>query len=237
MDILIDLYCKPRTFERFQEYIKVLQGGSKGDLLLPISGFNPMAKDHILEKLSELRALQAEQIIKDTLLQLNQKLYEEKPQAVFKVAFNLADDLKGSWTNRFTSDYESKFKINAFVKRNFCIPFFWTSETFDAKTIVERTRQYCYRTIYWQSHPKPRTLKEHILQEVEVVRGSDVKRKSDFDIEALSTFYEENKDSTDYLVILNFLYGDSATALLGNTPLGIEEELAGFRYAKWLASH
>jgi hypothetical protein len=95
MDIMFDLYQKPRTLDRFEEYLKTLQGDTKGDLILPIGGFNPMAKDHALEKLSELKELHAEQIIKDMLVKLNRELSEKKTQSVFKVVLNLSDDLKG----------------------------------------------------------------------------------------------------------------------------------------------
>ena len=59
---MIDLYEKPRTVERFQEYIKMLQGETKGDLAFPISGFNPMAKEHVLDQLKELKKIGAEHL-------------------------------------------------------------------------------------------------------------------------------------------------------------------------------
>lgn len=134
-------------------------------------------------------------------------------------------------------DYDSKFKINALVKRNFCIPVFWTSESYNTKKIIERTLEYCNRTIYWLSCPKPKTLEEHILQEVTVAKKVKIETESGFDIKTLDTFYRANKDSTDYVTILNFFYGDTATASLGNNTLGIKEEFAGYRFAKWLARH
>ena len=60
IDIMLDLYEKPRTAERFQEYLEVLQGGTKGDLVIPIGNFNPMAKEQALQKLIELKTLHAE---------------------------------------------------------------------------------------------------------------------------------------------------------------------------------
>jgi hypothetical protein len=91
-------------------------------------------------------------------------------------------------------------------------------------------------TIYWVSHPKPKTLEEHILQEVTVAKKVKTETKIDFDIKILDGFYKANKESTDYVTILNFFYGDTATASLGNNTLGIKEEFAGYRFAKWLAS-
>ncbi|MES1224247.1 MAG: hypothetical protein ABUT20_52620, partial [Bacteroidota bacterium] len=138
IDIMLSLYEKPRTAERFQEYLKTLQGDTKGDLIVPIGGFNPMAKEHAVSKLQELKSLNAEEIMSETLAQVNQKTSLHKA-VDFKVALNLADDLKGGWTNHFTTDFDSKFKTDALVRRNFCVPVFWTSEDFDQQKIIQRT--------------------------------------------------------------------------------------------------
>ncbi len=159
---MIDLYSIPRSPARFQEYLSLLQGGKKGDLNLPISGFNPMAKEHILQKLAELKELSAEQIITDTVEGINRTFSEEEPNTTFRMVLNLADDLKGAWTNRYTTDYDSKFKINALVNRAFCTPYFWTSEIYTEQLIRTRTLECIFRTINWVQHPKPKTLKDHI---------------------------------------------------------------------------
>lgn len=36
-----EIYRLPRSPERFRRYLALLQGGTKADLRLPISGFNP----------------------------------------------------------------------------------------------------------------------------------------------------------------------------------------------------
>lgn len=124
------LYQKPPSKKRFEEYIHKLQGPTKGNLNFPIGGFNPMAKEHALQKIKELKSLQAENIIAETLNELNKKIKSDHSRTI-KVILNLADDLKGGWTNRYTTDFDSKFKINALVTRNFCTPFFWTSEDYN----------------------------------------------------------------------------------------------------------
>ena len=65
------LYLKPISNTRFKEYLSKLQGDTKGDLALPISGFNPMAKDHIITKISELENLGAEDRINETIQTAN----------------------------------------------------------------------------------------------------------------------------------------------------------------------
>ena len=108
---------------------------------------------------AELKKLDAEKIIEETLNDLNENNLSKNSNRNFKVAINLSDDLKGGWTNRFTSDYDSKYKINGLFSRNFCTPIFWSSEIFTEDIIRQRTLEYTFRTVYWLNNPKPKTLK------------------------------------------------------------------------------
>lgn len=231
IDIMIDLYEQPRTLERFQEYLKTLQGGTGGDLAIPISGFNPMAKEHLLDKLKELKELDAEKIIEETLKQVNNKALLKISQH-FKVALNLSDDLKGGWTNRYTSDYDSKFKMSGLLNRGFCTPIFWASESFTPIKIRERTLEYTFRAVYWLNNPKLKTLKEHLDQEIFVanqIRFESKFQRSDF--KELDKFYTENRDTDSYHLIFNFFYGDEASKSLEFPTFGVSESLTGFDYA------
>ncbi len=227
LSIMRDFYQKPRNPERFQTYLQLLQGNTKGDLALPIGGFNPMGKEHVLEKLDALAALNAEQIIEKTLFEFNKEQTHKDKTPIFKVALCLSDDLKGGWTNRFTTDYDNKFKINALVHRHFCTPVFWTSETPDAALIKKRTLASLYRTLYWSTHPKPTTLKDHIEQEKYVAQqvGGGVELPN-IDFKKLTDFYQKYAQSDDYSLIFNFLYGDKASETLGFGCFGIGEEKA-----------
>ena len=216
----------------------MLQDGKKGDLTLPIVGFNPMAKEHILQKLTELKDLKAEEVIQDTLKSINIALIEEHDPRTFKVVLNLADDLKGGWTNLYTTDYDSKFKINALVSRSFCAPFFWTSESYTEQLIRNRTLEYAFRTIYWLTHPKPKTLKDHIEQEIYVAEMSKIDSDNfdSIEFELLDNFYSKYQESDDYGVVFNFLYGDNASKSLEFSTHGITGKANGFDYAKIIRS-
>lgn len=234
IDIMIDLYEKPRNFERFQEYLETLQGDAKGDLTIPISGFNPMAKEHLLDKLKELKKLDAEKIIEETLNDLNDNNLSKNSNRNFKVAINLSDDLKGGWTNRFTSDYDSKYKINGLFSRNFCTPFFWSSEIFTEDIIRQRTLEYTFRTVYWLNNPKP--LKEHLEQEIFVASQTNNNGKIyETDFKVLDKFYNDNKNTDNYHIIFNFFYGDKASAFMGFSTYGVVENYTGFDYSMYLA--
>jgi hypothetical protein len=231
-----ELYRKPLSVERFREYLKILQGDTKDDLVMPVGGFNPMAKEHALVKLEELEKCGAEEIVADVLHGLNKKDLNGKSDDVFKVAINLSDDLKGGWTNRFTNDYDSKFKISALVRRKFCTPVFWTSEAYSEELIRVRTQHYCYRTLYWLQHSKPETLQDHVEMEKFVVAESGTAEiKQAIDLNAVSAFYNQHKESRQYDVIFNFLYGDAACKSLEFPSHGVKEPMAGFAFAAALA--
>jgi hypothetical protein len=231
-DMMINLYEKPLNVKRFKEYLKMLHGDTKGDLAIPISGYNPMAKGHLLDRLNELKSLDAEQIIIETLNNLNDSHFSKKLNRNFKVVINLSDDLKGGWTNRFTSDYDSKFKINGLFSRNFCTPIFWTSEKFTKSIIRERTLEYIFRTVYWLTNPKPRTLKEHLEQEIFVATQTKSNCKvPETNIKGLDKFYKDNENTDDYHIIFNFFYGDKASASLEFPTYGIVGNVTGFDYS------
>ena len=217
VDTMVGLYQKPLNPQRFQAYLGLLEGGEKGEMKMPIVGFNPMAKDHVLDKLLAMKALNAEGIMQEAISAVNEKASKLASNRVIKVAFNLADDLAGGWTNRFTTDFDSKFKINALISRNFCTPFFWTSEEITEQLIKTRTAEYAYRTIYWLENPKPTTLGDHVKQELFVAKNTNP-ASSGFDTTA--AWYENNAYSEDYNLIFNFFYGDAASRILGFRTFG-----------------
>ena len=228
---MLELYKKPATIARFEAYLQLLQGNAKGDLVLPVGGFNPMAKEHVPAKLLELKALDAEGIMAATLKGLGKSTGIEASGRIFKVVLNLSDDLKGGWTNRYTSDYDSKFKLGALVNRQFCIPVFWSGENYTQALVRERTEEYALRTLYWLSHPKPVTLQQHVEQERFVAERSGKLTEYLNDYKVLHAFYKKHKNSDEYNLIFNFLYGDEACKTLGYPCYGIPGILSGYRYA------
>ncbi|MCW3070186.1 MAG: hypothetical protein JWO44_76 [Bacteroidetes bacterium] len=230
LDTMIDLYGKPRSMERFREYLNILQGTTKEDMVVPVGNFNPMGKEHLLEKLEELKKLNAEELMKESLSEINGRIDNKLP-STFKVSIAVADDLKGAWTNRYTTDYDSKFKLNALITRNFCTPLFWTSETFSEELVKTRTLEYCLRTLYWLNAPKPQTLAQHIAQERFAAGKSFRKKAPECDFASLEQFYIQHKDSERYDIIFNFLYGDAACKELGFPAYGISDAFGGYKYA------
>ncbi len=226
------LYLQPATLDRFNEYINKLQGNTKGDMTLPIAGFNPMAKQHMLDKIGELEVLQAEKIMEEAIHEFNKGLGEESDRRI-SVVLNIADDLAGAWTNFYTTDFDSKFKLNAFVTRGFCVPYFWTSESYTADLIRQRTTAYLSRTLYWIKHGKPLKLRDYFEQELYVANRLPVNKTTSVHtvFKALIEHYELHKESEAYDLIFNFFYGDKGSRNLGFKEYGVSE-FTGFEMVK-----
>ena len=235
LDKMEKIYLMPRNRERFAQYLFLLQGNNKDEMILPIAGYNPMGKEHVLEKLRSLKSLGAEEILENVITKVNSK-YAIKITPTFEVVINLADDLGGAWTNKFTTDFASKFELNALVQRGFCTPYFWTSETYTEDQIAERISAYIYRTIFWIKHGKPKTLHDHLQQEIFVFShlGNVEISLDEEDLKYLERFYTEHTLKDKYDLIFNFFYGDKASESLAFKAYGMPTN-GGFELAKYLA--
>lgn len=237
VDRMVQLYRQPPGFNRFSGYLKILQKDTKGDLLAPVGGYNPMAKAPAVAKLLALSDLQAEAIMGETLSQLSLPDLPGEQGNTYSFALVLSDDLQGGWTNRFTTDFANKFRMQALVKRGLGTVVCWTSEVFSPALIRERTLESVFRLAYWVAHGKPWTLRQHFDQEVAVARDAQISPEPYLpDVRSLRAFLAENGDSESYSLIFNFFYGDQASESLAYPAFGITEQFAGFRLAAQTAA-
>jgi len=236
LDKMEAFYKLPRTRERFVKYLSMLQGNTKGDMILPIAGYNPMAKETILLKIEELKNLNAEAIIEKELQKINDSL-KDKSRREIEVVLNLSDDIGGAWSNYYTTNYSSKFELNALVTRNFCAPYVWTSESYSEELIAQRTKEYVFRTFFWLNKTKPKKLEGFLKQEVFVQSNSNrSNQKLKYnDFTKIEKFYLEHSKSDDYNLIFNFFLGDKASESLGYATFGMKQN-EGFEYAKYLSN-
>lgn len=230
------LYELPRSRERFDQYLSILQGESADELVLPIAGYNPMAKEAAVGHLEQLISLEAEKIAAQQLEEVNQSLFW-KEEGVFQVVINLIDDVEGAWSNRYATDYTSKFELAPLIKRNFCTPCFWTSETLTEQLIIQRVRTYIYRTLYWLENGSPATLYECLKQESWVLaHTNDAPDLTAEEKAVIEPFFYKHKTSQDYSLKFNFFYGDKAAASLGYAAYGMPD-FAGFKYATYFSGN
>ncbi len=227
-----ELYNLPRGRERFDRYLYMLQGETKGEMILPIAGYNPMGNESVQQRIQELIRLGAEQLIDQNLRVINTKYSSLLPTQTYEVVINLSDDLGGAWTDRFASHYTNTFNFGPIAKRNFCTPYLWTSdEAFTEKLVMDRAYEAIFRTIHFAQYGKPKTLEEHLRQEAFVSQqGAQITQEDVENFETIRKFYEAHRDSEDYNLIFNFFYGDAASAQLGYKLFG-NVEFAGFKLA------
>lgn len=231
-----EFYLLPNNRKRFHDYLDILLDETKKDIALPIAAFNPMGKEIVLKKIRELIRIETEPLISELIDTVNSTLTGTIDRKI-NLAVNLVDDVGGAWSNRHTTDFSSKFSFESILKRNFCLPHFWTSEPFSKELVVRRTQEYMYRTRYRLENEKPETLREHIDQEVFVQNNLNLPIGIGLDEKPLRTtesLLKGNLDSMDHGFIFNFFYGDEACEKLGYKTYGFPKN-SGFNYAIHLA--
>lgn len=230
-----NLYDSPKDMKRFQNYLQLLQGDTNGDIELPIGGFNPMAGEHLVSKLDELTSINAEAIAEEVLQDINQILPQSRE--VFKVVLNVADDLKGAWTHRYSTEYDSKFKLYALMNRNFCTPYLWSSETYSKDKIVSIVSESVYRCVYCRGQHNLKTLEDFVSQEAFVYKNThdlSVEAECVVNIDRIYNFYKENLSTENYSVIFNFFFGDEASKALEYPLFGNDKLPEGFNFTMLL---
>ncbi|WNJ18321.1 hypothetical protein [Pontibacter sp. G13] len=235
VDQMLELYRLPIGQDRFQAYLNLLQGPHGKDMICPVGGYNPMAKEPAIARLQELKMLNAEALAQTELEKLSRECAQLGIDQV-GVALNLADDVGGSWSDYFSTSFSSRFQIGALVKRQFCAVFFWTSEPFSEELIRRRVREYALRTVYQLRNGLARTLQDMMDQERFVAQHSP-KTESQMSDEAsdlAEKFLKKYGNSDEMPVMFNFFMGDEASEALGYRTFGLEPNL-GFRYAQKLA--
>ncbi len=136
LEQMIALYLLPKTYDqRFVSYLKLVQTADKKEMSQPLTFFNPMAKEHILDKLLELKSNDFEKIMENICKLSSTEGIE------LQVYFNLADDVAGGWTNKEETIAKS-FEIGPYLKRGFCVVVFFASEEITEVLIKERTKEY-----------------------------------------------------------------------------------------------
>jgi hypothetical protein len=234
LDSMIGFYKKPPSPARFQDYLNLMTPNRK-DVILPISAYNPMAKEHVLAKLEVLKALNTEGSLKAVISKVNEKNGGSEP--VFQVSLVLADDLKGGWTNRILTDYKSKFDDNFNqAKRPFCTPFFWSSEDFTLEKIENRVEEYLWRTVFQVEKGFNKTLLHHLQQEAFVKKMMCVEELFYEEEDLVQELFERHKMNTSEPFILAFLYGDEAVEHLGHRSIGAFKDM-GFLMARQLVGN
>ena len=230
LQIQRDLYSLPRGWERFQAYLRTMTDEQTGDLALPLVAMNPMGKDHVPALLDDYLRLDADRAAERAVSDLADG--HQDVQAAFKVGLVIADDLKGGWTNRYASEFSSRFETRAIHKRGWLLGILWTSEIASTETAVSEARMTVHRGAYLERHGEAHTLREMLVQEgfVGAKAGCEGPVLDVDDLAYTRVVIGPLLDARDRATIIASLFGDAAARDLGYPPRGLSPR-AGFALA------
>ncbi len=152
--------------------------------------------------------------------------------ASFKVGLVIADDLKGGWTNRFTSEFSYRFETRPIHRRGWLLGILWTSETPSVETAVAEATMAVHRAAHIERHGYARTLGEMLAQEgfASARAGCTTPALDLEDLEYTRDIVTPLSGATDRATIVACLFGDQAARDLGYPPRGLSPR-AGFALA------
>ena len=229
LEVQYRLMAIPRGQERFEKYLEAMTDGTD-NIVLPLGLFNPMGKEHVVETVETLIDMGAEKLAGETVTEALGRI--DNADVSFQVALVVTDDLKGGWTNRYSTDYEHRFNAMRELKRGWATALFWTSEKQTAECVRERVLETVYRTLYVARHGEANSLSEKMRQEgFAALFASDESPNLDseelaYTKEVISPYLDSEPQSS----VFPCLYGDDAAIDFGYTPLGLSP-FAGYDVA------
>ena len=220
-----ELYAMPRGMERFREYIKTMTDADTGDLALPLVAMNPMGKDHVPALIDEYLALGAEDIGAAAVRDADVRRASAVADREYKVALVVSDDLKGGWTNRWTSEYSHRMEGAAITRRGWLVGLLWSSEPASAQNVRVAVLTSIFRAEYLQTHRAPVTLGEMLHQEGYAMwrAGCTTPHLDDEDLAYTRSVIEPLRGAKDRATVMACLFGDTAAKALGYPPQGLSD--------------
>jgi hypothetical protein len=216
-----DLYRIERGSGRFHQYLQTMLDPVTGELRLPLTMMNPMAKEHLPKYLDLLQAIGAEEVGARAMEDALAKLGEEPGH--YRVGIVVADDAGGGWTHRAASELMHLQAELGLEKRGWITPILWSSETYGPPEIREEVLISIYRAVYVARRGAPRTLRDILLQEGSAMRLAGARNPA-LEPAALLRSREilsRHLDAEDPATLIAALFGDRAASELGHPPLGL----------------
>ena len=218
LSIMSEIYACKKA-DRFPLYLHHLQGAAGSDLVLPISGYNPMAEIEVADVVNSLIEAEIENRLAAEILQLQQRV---QLSSEIGFALNIVDDLGGAWSHKSVVDFKDKFQNQALLARSFAIVSVYTSEVITLPLIIERLSASYYRCRFQLDHGFPTKLIDHVKQETYVREqlspSNELRHSWKQKDKNLISLYGQ---SVDYNLIFNYWYGNKVCDELGYPcPLG-----------------
>lgn len=216
-----DIYRIPRGPERFREYLSRMLDPATGDLRLPLTVMNPMAKEHVLRDIELLLATGAEETGAQAVRDVEPKVAAEP--GTYRVGLIVADDMGEGWTHRAAAELSHMRGELALEKRGWITPILWASDAYGPAKIREEVLVSVYRTAWVLQRGAPQTLRDILLQEGTAMRLAGASNPA-LEPHALVRTREViagHLDSEDQGTLIAALFGDRAARELGYEPLGL----------------
>lgn len=215
------LYLQPRDLNRFRIYLRMVKTADGTDLeFVPLVALNPMAKDHVLNVVNQLIAIEAERIARNCVEELLPCFRECSGD--YRVGITVVDDIGGGWTNRYAVEYDAMTNPEP-AKRGWISCPFWVSEPVESGLVRERIAIPIHRRAFQIQQGMPKTLRELLRQEgtIRATAGCRQPVLERDDLEYSRITFEPFLNSTDLRTHIECLFGDEAGATLGFTPRGL----------------
>ena len=221
LQIQRDLLDIPRGMDRFRAYLRtILTPDGKDAELVPLAAANPMAKEHVTERLDALLAMNADALAEEAAEEAAQTL--EDVHATFSAATVVLDDFGGGWTNRFDCEYGSR-RPDPADRRYWITGCLWSSEQPSPRLVRETIRCAVYRTAHAVRNGPPRTLADLLRQEgyALAAAGCPTPRLDPDDLAYTREILAPHLPDTDKGSLIGCLFGDPAARSLGLTRYGL----------------
>lgn len=218
-----DIYRIPRGPDRFRAYLDRMLDPATGDLRLPLTVMNPMAKDHVLRHVELLMAMGAEEAAAQAVRDVEPKVAAEP--GTYRIGLIVADDMGGGWTHRAAAELSHLRGELALEKRGWITPVLWASDTYGPAEIREEVLVSVFRAAWVLQRGAPQTLRDILLQEGTAMRLAGARNPA-LEPHALVRTREviaRHLDRNDQGTLIAALFGDRAARELGHEPLGLPE--------------
>ena len=202
--------------ERFQAYVEACKSG------IPMHGYNPMTSAPVLDVISALVGIEAEQLVATSATETAEQLGHDADEVMY-----LTIAAPGMWTDRLATEVEHRLlgKDPASVLWWLDLPF--TTAGLTAEAVAQTVRLISYRR-----NGPPTNLKEAVRQEGAAALLSGVSPRLD---RGAAEAYDILSNDSSLSSMVAFLYGDDAANAMGFTPLALADGV-GTRHAAAMAS-
>ena len=223
LQVQSDLYALPRDRTRFEAYLATMTDGRTGDLALPLSAMNPMGKEHVPALLDQYLAAATDAQAARAVKACEPSL--ERIPGSFRVCLVIADDAKGGWTNRYTTEFSHRFESRAMLKRGWVVGLLWTSEPAAAETAVLEVLASVHRAAWIGLHGDPRSLGDMLAQEGWAMcrAGCTEPTLERDDLDYTRNTLAPYLEASDRATLVAGVFGDQAARALGYPPHGLSE--------------